>query len=470
MLRTTLLAGAALALATSVPASAQTSWFANQPPAPGGFGRVVDEAQPTTVEPRAAEPPRAGQAEPAQVRAGVVNVSRSPEPTFSPDSYDLTVRAIERYRRIAAAGGFPQVPAGADLKPGASGPAVVALRKRLAVEGDLAETDTTNPVFDTGLAEALKRFQRRHGLSETGSVGKLTAGELAVPASVRVTQLSSSAARLSLDTFLFTQRYVVVNIPAAVVEAVDGGRVDRRFAAVVGKPDRASPQLAATIRAVNLNPTWTAPLSIVRKDIVPKMRSDPGYLARMNMRVLRGGVEVASSSIDWGTVGSPDFTIRQDPGPQNALGFVRIDMPNEHSVYLHDTPKRELFAGDLRFHSSGCARVESVRDLAAWLLAETPGWDRARIEREIAGKERVDVRLSKPVPTAWVYLTGWATRDGLVHFRRDVYGLDGRQAPSGPVIALSKPTNASAGGTGFILQSGPAVAKPPREVAFMDNQ
>ena len=180
----------------------------------------------------------------------------------------------------------------------------------------------------------------------------------------RIRQLAASLDRLNGMGFTFGQRYVVVNIPAAVAEAVEDGKVARRYVTVVGKVDRPSPTLTTSITAVNLNPTWTVPLSILKKDIVTKMRKDPGYVGRMRMRVLdSSGNEVDARAVDWHSDRTPNFTVRQDSGNGNALGNLRIDMPNPHSVYMHDTNHKEFFSADYRFQSSGCTRVQGVRDL-----------------------------------------------------------------------------------------------------------
>jgi murein L,D-transpeptidase YcbB/YkuD len=185
------------------------------------------------------------------------------------------------------------------------------------------------------------------------------------------------------------------------------------------------------------------PASLIRKDIIPHVRKEPGYLAKMKIRILDGqGREIDPAAIDWSTEKAADYTLRQDPGAANSLGQVRIDMPNRHAVYMHDTPTKKLFARDDRFHSSGCVRVGDVKAFAAWLLEGTPGpggasWSPADIEAAIAASKRQDAALKKAVPVAWVYMTGFSTPDGTVHFRDDVYGLDAEPAPakSEPTIA-----------------------------------
>jgi murein L,D-transpeptidase YcbB/YkuD len=349
----------------------------------------------------------------------------SDEPSYGPRSHELTQAALAQYQVIQQQGGWPTVPRSANgLRFGAEGADVVALKRRLAATGDLAPAEVEYSGFDSATETALKAFQARHGLSETGAVGTLTLRALNVPVDVRLIQLSASLARLQGNGFTFGKRHIVLNIPGASVEAVEDGKVVLRSHAVVGRKDRQSPVIESRVHAVNLNPTWTVPISIVKADIMPKVAKDPGFLAKSHMKVLgAGGIEIDPATIDWTRTTSVNFTIRQDPGPTNSLGEIRLDMPNSQAVFMHDTPKRELFRSDVRFHSSGCARVMNVRGLAAWLLAGTQ-WDELSLASEIATGERKDIRLQKPVPVAWVYLTAWGTSAGAVHFRDDIYGLD----------------------------------------------
>ncbi|WP_404285604.1 murein L,D-transpeptidase [Microvirga sp. RSM25] len=359
----------------------------------------------------------------------VVSISQDPRPTLDASTFINTMRAAWTYKRIAETGGWPSLPAGTVLKTGDKGPLVEILRQRLASEGDLSADLGTGTSFDAELANAVRRFQARHGLPESGAVRARTLEALNVPALTRHRQLTASAQRLAGSTFSFGERYVVVNIPSTAVEAVERGQVARRFVAIAGKMDRPSPVVETRVTAVNLNPTWTVPVSLIKKDIIPHVRKDPGYLEKMKIRILDAkGQEVDPKTLDWSTQNAVNYTLRQDPGAINSLGQIRIDMPNKHAVYMHDTPKKQLFAQDARFHSSGCVRVADVADFAEWLLRGTNGqggpWTREGIDTAIASATRQDIRLDKPVPVAWVYLTGYATADGAVHFRDDVYGLD----------------------------------------------
>ena len=394
----------------------------------------------------------------------------SPEPTFDEHTYDRINAAMLSYSAIEVRGGWPAV-AKVNLAPGEKGADVAKLRQRLAITDDLPAELADGDSYDQMLTEAVKRFQARHGLPETGVVGPQTVEALNAPVKDRIRQLAASLDRLQEMGFTFGQRYVVVNIPAAVAEAVENGRVARRYVTVVGKTDRPSPTLTTQINAVNLNPTWTVPLSIVKKDIVPKMRKDPNYAARMNMKLLDAqGNEIDARSIDWNSERTPNFTIRQDSGDSNALGNVRIDMPNPYSVYMHDTNHRNLFSADYRFQSSGCTRVQDVRDLAAWILKDNAGWSRKEIDAEIATQKRTTVRLAHGIPVAWIYLTGWASPDGTINFRNDVYGLDNAAKPF--VASVERPVRVSAArASGFVLQSDDP--EPPltfTPVSYLDSR
>jgi murein L,D-transpeptidase YcbB/YkuD len=347
------------------------------------------------------------------------------DPLFGPETLNRTLGALQFHEEIVQRGGWRRLAEGArGLKQGQRGPHVLALKERLAISGDLDNANAASDTFDAATTEALRRFQSRHGLTRTGAVGRLTFAALNVPAEVRLKQLHASAERLRHNVFRFEKRYVVVNIPGAVVEAVANGKVERRHLAVVGRKERPSPVIAARINQVVVNPTWTVPTSIIRNDIVPAVRKDPAYLFKHNLRTLTWkGEEFDPNQVDWSGRKAPNFLLRQDPGPANSLGQLKIDMPNGEAVYLHDTPKKELFRSDLRFHSSGCARVSDVRDLAAWLLAEQ-GVDRSEIDRQIEAGETAEIKLRRHVPIAWVYLTAWGDGTGLVQFREDIYGLD----------------------------------------------
>jgi murein L,D-transpeptidase YcbB/YkuD len=198
-----------------------------------------------------------------------------------------------------------------------------------------------------------------------------------------------------------------------------------RHTAVVGKPDRPSPDINSRIIEINFNPYWTVPVSIVRRDLIPKMQAEPDYLTSNRIRIFdQHGDELKPSAINWYSNEAVNYRFKQDPGDFNSLGAIRINFPNKDGVYMHDTPLKNLFGEDMRFHSSGCVRVQNIRELVDWLLRDTPGWSREEIDAVIKSGDRKDARLSKPVPLHWVYVTAWTTPDGVVQFRDDIYNRD----------------------------------------------
>ena len=378
----------------------------------------------------------------------------SADPVFDEGTYQRIKEALLSYSAIQVRGGWPALPVDARLAPGASGPEVALLRRRLVISDDMPPEQEAGDIYDASVSGGVRRFQMRHGLEGTGSVDAKTLRALNVPVVHRIKQLEASLERLLGMDFTFAERYVVVNIPAAFVEAVSHDKVERRYRVIVGKVDKPSPTLTAYITAVNLNPTWTVPLSITKNEIFARMRRDPTYISRMHMRVLGArDEELDPGSIDWSSERSPNFTVRQDSGGFNALGNLKIDMPNPYSVYMHDTDTRRLFADDYRFDSHGCTRVDNVRDLAAWILEDVPGWNRAAIDAGIAAGVLKIVNLPHKMPVAWVYLTGWVTHDGTVNFREDVYKHDD---------SLDRNALADAAAGGF-------VAPVPRDVRQVSN-
>ena len=282
-----------------------------------------------------------------------------------------------------------------------------------------------SPSFDTYVDAALKRFQTRHGIPADGVAGTYTYAAMNISAPVRLGQLETNLVRLRSMSGFRGDRYVMVNIPAAQIEAVENGRVVSRHTAIVGKIDRQTPILNSKIHEINVNPYWNAPESIVRRDIIPLMRKNPNYLAENNIRILGPNGEVDPMTIDWSTEEAAKLRFRQDPGRINAMATIKINFHNPHAVYMHDTPQQSLFNNLMRFDSSGCVRVQNVRDLVAWILRDTPDWDRRRLEQSIQNDSDVKIAVSNPVPVYFTYISAWATGDGVAHFRDDIYGRDG---------------------------------------------
>jgi murein L,D-transpeptidase YcbB/YkuD len=334
-------------------------------------------------------------------------------------------QAIQYYRRIVAAGGWQSIPEGTTLRLGDTSSAIVAIRRQLALSGDLPGDDRS-PEFGRAFQEGLARFQIRNGLRVTGFVDTRTLAALNVSAEERLQQLEANLTRVrSLLGIAKVPRYVLVNVPAYTLHAVDQGQLALESKVVVGKPGRATPVVSAKVVEVNFYPTWTVPESIIKADLIPKIRKDPSYFHNEHFSVMRAwkGQPLDPASVDWNAPDVMNYKFVQDPGPFNALGLVRINMPNKHTVYMHDTPLKQLFNQSARAFSSGCVRVERVFDVVAWLLAPQK-WTAEKVQAAQDGGRNLNVKLSKPVPVHFVYLTAFVSSNGVVQFRPDIYGKD----------------------------------------------
>ena len=347
---------------------------------------------------------------------------------FAPShrAYHRFQGALARYRALADAGGFEPVPAGPKLAQGSEGPRVLALRRRLAVEGDLAQDAVDSPLFDAELEKGVKRAQRRYRLERDGVVGPATLAALNVSAQARVDQIRVNLERARWVLFAVAGRLVLVDVASFHLHYIDGD-LDWSTRVVVGRPYRKTPSFRAEIRELLLNPTWTIPPTILRNDVIPDVRKDLGYLARKQMRVLDAqGREVDPRRVDWASAAAGHFPyrIRQDAGPGNSLGRIKFVMPNPYTVYLHDTPATELFERAERAASSGCIRVEHPLVLATLLLGDPERWSHPQLEAEIAKGETRTVTLPEPVPVIVMYWTVDVDADGTVYFPKDLYGRD----------------------------------------------
>lgn len=412
--------------------SAGNSWFSSVLPSGDGQARVQMAANgqddPSLPAFNSASADWSDRFDPSSDTLSFTFDSR--QPTLSAQTADNIQGSIDVYMGIAARGGWGTVPGGQVLRVGLSHRNVAPLRERLIASGDLSATAGVSNTFDTYVEAAVRRFQARHGLVPDGMVRDETLAEMNVPVEVRIEQLRTNLVRVRSMSADLGDRYVMVNIPAAEVEAVESGSVASRHTAVVGRKDRQSPLLTKKIQYISFNPFWTVPKSIIRKDIIPKMREDPEYLTRYKIRILTyKGEELDPTTVDWNTDEAVDYMLKQDPGDQNSLGSIRINFPNEHAVYLHDTPQQTLFGQNARFHSSGCVRVQNVRQFVDWLLEPNGDWSRTKIDAVVRSGERLDVSLKRSTPIYFAYITAWSTSDGIVHFRPDIYDRDGLGTP-----------------------------------------
>lgn len=359
--------------------------------------------------------------------------------------YNALKKALADYRALQRNGGWPTLPANMKLKPGSASPAVTALRQRL-LGGNSEPTATpvqpvadnsatptivgAAPVYEGELVEVVKAFQTQNGLKPDGVVGGETLRLLNVPLADRIDQIMLNMERWRWIPKRFEPDYLLVNIPDYKLHVVEDNKEVFDMKVIVGKALNATPVFSDKLEYVVLAPYWNVPMSIIQKELAPKLVSNPNYLDHLDMEVVKGygdkAVPVDPGAIDWSNVNGKTFkyTVRRRPGPKNDLGDVKFIFPNSDDIYLHDTPHDELFNQTKRGFSHGCVRVEEPIKLAEYLLRNKPGWDRQTILDTIQVRQEKYVTLDEKLPVYLVYFTAWVDEAGNVHFRDDIYGHD----------------------------------------------
>ena len=365
---------------------------------------------------------------PATTATEVVS-SQNQIPMLSPTSDTALKTSQEKYAGIVAQGGFPPIARG-NYRNGSKGAAIGALNKHLFMEGYLRVEGTQGEfaqLYTNATEEAVSHFQRNMGLSVTGKVDNATLSELNVSAEERLRTIAANIPRLAIYEKDLGDRYLVVNVPAQQLETVSAGKVFSRHNVIVGRPERPTPVVMTPLATVKFNPYWNAPVSIVERDILPKMVSGTQVLTDMNMKVFEGGPngpEVDPSTVRFTPANIDKYLFRQEPGPHSAMATAKIEFPSTFGIYLHDTPEPQLFRTSNRFYSSGCIRVEKMPLLVEWVLNGQDGFSAPKISSMAETLERLDVPLATPPQLRVAYLTAWPTAGGTVAFRRDIYNMD----------------------------------------------
>jgi len=363
-------------------------------------------------------PPAADPAEPPTWVAARIQVLEAALPVYEERAADA-----EKQAAVLADG---------LIRPGESHHAVPALRLRLAQAGlyEPPEHLAESRLYDATLEAALIRFQELNGLEPDGIVGPNTRAALNATPRDRVRAIRDTLRRMRAMTPPAGERYVLVNIPAFELRLIEGAGEVFRTRVIVGARRWPSPEVESAIDRVVFNPYWTVPRSIARNEILPKLRNDPSYVVERGIRVFTGwgpdAAQVDPYAVDWdaAAVAGMPYMLRQDPGPRNALGRVKFLFPNPYSVYLHDTPSRELFGRADRALSHGCIRVQNPLELAGLILSREPGWEEDAVDAAVESGANREVRLSRPVPVRIVYWTAWVDDEGQVAFSSDLYQRD----------------------------------------------
>lgn len=358
-----------------------------------------------------------------------------------------TLRQMEKgileLEKIVTKGGWPVIPIkGSRLKQGSNNAQISKIKKQLVIRGDLSKYNLNMPKeFDSQLESAIIKFQKRHGIKPSGFIGRKTRGALGISAKRRLSQMRVNKRRLENALLkLGPGRNIIVNVPDYSLQAVDGNRIELSSKVIVGRRDRQTPVISTSIQGINFNPYWHVPKSIAIRDLIPRQRKNRSFLRKQNFRVYKswGGKEINPYSINWSSPSARKYLFRQDPGDHNALGRIRVHMPNKDIVYLHDTPTKKLYARQGRAFSSGCVRVQNIKELTRWILMEQDDWGNSRIENTLKSRKRVNAMIKNTIPVQFLYITSWVDSRGNINFREDIYRKDNKLANYRRVETSSK--------------------------------
>ena len=360
--------------------------------------------------------------------------------------------ALPTYVGYYERGGWPEVSGTDKIEPGDKGPRVRQVAERLLVTGELPAVGADPELYDPILEVAAKAFQRAHGLNDDGVIGKRTIEEMNVSAEERLKMVLLNLDRMRAESPDMEDRFVFVNIPSTELRVIDNGVTTFHANAIVGKVARKTPLLKSEIFQAKLNPDWSVPAKIAAIDMLKHELDEPGYFASKNVRVFTSdGRQIDPRTVDWHDVkkgGYFPYRLKQDAGPENALGPMKLDFQNDYSVFIHGTSAPKLFAKQDRFFSSGCVRVDDPLGLATFLLQDDPSWTRERVEEVVKGGKITYAKLARPIPLHIVYMTAWVDEQGVANFRDDVYDRDPSVAiPEGlasPTLIAEQQTSTTA--------------------------
>ena len=340
--------------------------------------------------------------------------------------YSKLKEKLSLYREIQKKGGFPIIKT--DIKTlsvTASDSCLLQVKQRLFLSGDLKINDKTI-VFSSSLEAAISNFQQRLGLPENGKLDAKTLIELNKTVDFRIKQMLINLERLRWVPVEIENNYILVNIPEYKLHFFENNKLTWETNVVVGKEAKKTSIFKGNISRIIFNPYWNVPNSIINNEILPKLKNNPNYLSRNNMQVVSStGKVIDASTINWNKYSkNVPFIIRQKPGNNNSLGAMKFLFPNSFSIYLHDTPSKELFNQNKRDFSHGCIRVENPKRLALYLLKNDKGWNQDKVDKILKTKKETGIAIKPNMPVYIAYFTAWVDSKGNLNFRDDIYDLD----------------------------------------------
>lgn len=336
--------------------------------------------------------------------------------------YQNLKKLLARYRQKQKAGGWPNLPQNTSLKKGETNPLIKILRQQLIAQDVLEEGQ--GDFFDEKVEKALRAFQFFHGLKSTGLLNKETIEALNTPVEERIKEISLNLERWRWLPMDLGKQYLIVNIPTYELYAINQGKVMLKMPIIVGSNYRRTPIFTSLMTGITLNPPWTVPYSIATRDKLSAFSKNPGLLRRGKYRIFsKEGGEVSPESVNWSSLSKSHFpyVLRQDPGPQNALGKIKFNIQNPFSIYIHGTPNQELFQSSHRAKSSGCIRAAFPQDLALFVLNGDPKWDQKALEKATKNNTTQSIFLPHPLPVYITYMTVLVDEQGSAFFAPDIY-------------------------------------------------
>jgi len=352
--------------------------------------------------------------------------------------YAALKKALLRYLELEKKGGWQYVPLKGALKVGKAYGVVPALRERLRISGDYKPCGVNeSKVYTKCMKKAIIHFQARHGLSFKGIIGRETIKALNVPIELRIKQIRLNLDRIKWLHERHAKRHIMINIPAFTLFFEEDGKLRQQMRVITGKKKNPTPIFSNIVKTIVLNPHWNVPKSIIQKEMIPKLLKNPNAMARQGIEIHKGWGKdaplVSGSSVDWTQYRyskTMPYHFAQVPGYKNALGKVKFLFPNQFSVYMHDTPNKNLFKRSSRAFSHGCIRLHKPRELLKTFSTFNETVDFEKSQKRLKGKKKAYLNLTSQVPVDVIYLTSYVDYEGVLQFRKDVYGYDKMQLQS----------------------------------------